>query len=205
MPAPAWHALLVRGSPRRYTRGEALLRQGEPGRFVLALTSGLAKVTRLDADGHEVVLAVRGRGEIVGEITYLDNRVRLATVTATTACLAYIVPDGSFRQIIADFDLNDLVFRHVSGRLRESEEIRSELASLPPRRRIARMLLRLSPDGYCGLSQADFAKAVGLSRSAVAGELAWFRERRMVVTGRQRVTITDCSRLVAFADGRVGL
>lgn len=181
-----------------------LVRQGEPGRYILALTSGLVKVTRLDPDGHELVLAVRGRGEVIGEITYLDNRARSATVTAISACLAYIVPDGYFRKIITDFNLNDLVFQHVTGRLRESEEIRSELTGLAPRRRIARTLLRLSLGDSCPLSQTDFARAVGLSRSAVASELAWFREQRLVVTGRRRVTIADRPRLAAIANGYPG-
>jgi CRP-like cAMP-binding protein len=162
----------------------------------------LVKVTRADPDGHELVLAVRERGEVVGEISYLDNRARSATVTAISPCLTYIVPDGRFRRIVTDFNLNDLVFQHVIGRLRESEEIRSELTGLSSRRRIARMLLRLSPGDFCALSQTDFAKAVGLSRSAVASELAWFREQCLVVTGRRRVTITDRPRLAALADGQ---
>jgi len=204
IPPAAWHALLVNGAPRRYDSGEVLVRQGEPGRYVLALTSGLVKVARLEPDGHELVLAVRGRGEIIGEITYLDNQERSATVTAISACLVYLVPGIRFRRIVSDFNISDAVLRHVTARLRESEDIRSELTRLPPRRRIARMLLRLSVGEDCALSQWDIAKAVGLSRSAVASELAWLREHGLVSTGRGRVTITDGLRLRALADGRPG-
>lgn len=204
IPPAAWHALLVNGSPRRYGIGEVLVRQGEPGQYVLALTSGLVKITRLEPDGYELVLAVRGRGEIIGEITYLGNQERTATVTAISSCLAYLVSGARFRRIVNDFNIGDAVFRHVTARLRESEEIRSELASLTPRRRIARMLLRFSVNEHCVLSQWDIARAVGLSRSAVAGELAWLRERGLVSTGRGRVTITDLMRLNDLADGQPG-
>jgi CRP-like cAMP-binding protein len=153
------------------------------------------KVTRLEPDGNEIVLAVRGRGEILGEATYLGDQVRSATVVAISICVTYVVPHLSFQRIVNEFSLNGPVLRHLSDRLRESEEIRSEIASLPPRRRIARMLLRFSLGDELALPQVDLAKAVGLSRSAVALELAWFREHGLVATGRGRVTITDRSRL----------
>jgi CRP/FNR family transcriptional regulator, cyclic AMP receptor protein len=66
------------------------------------------------------------------------------------------------------------------------------------------MLLRFSVGEHCVLSQWDIAKAVGLSRSAVAGELAWLRVHGLVSTGRGRVTITDLARLNDLADGRAG-
>jgi len=204
IPPEAWHALLVNGSPRHYRVGEVLVRQGEPGRYVLALTSGSVKVTRVEPDGHELVLAVRGRGEIVGVITYLDSQGRSATVTAISACLAYMVSEVRFRRIVGEFNIGDAILRHVTARLRESDDIRSELASLAPRRRIAKILLRFSVGEDCVLSQWDIAKAVGLSRSAVAGELAWLRLHGLVSTGRGRVTITDLARLNDLADGRAG-
>jgi CRP/FNR family cyclic AMP-dependent transcriptional regulator len=200
IPVQAWHALLASGTPRRYVTGEVLVRQGEQGRHVLALNYGLVKVTRLESDGHEMVLAVRGRGEIIGELTYLIDQVRSATVTAVHVCVAYIIPHSSFRRIVEEFTLNGLVLRHLTARLRESEEMRSELASLPPRRRIARMLLRFSLGGELTLPQADLARAVGLSRSAVALELAWLRDHGLVITSRGRVTIMAPSGLRRLAD-----
>ena len=202
IPSEAWHALLVNGSPRHYRPGEVLVRQGEPGRYVLALTSGSVKVTRVEPDGHELVLAVRGRGEIIGVMTYLDSQERSATVTAISACLVYMVSEVRFRRIVGEFKIGDAILRHITARLRESEDIRSELASLAPRRRIARMLMRFSLGEHCALSQWDIAKAVGLSRSAVAGELAWLRVHGLVNTGRGQVTITDLAGLNALADGR---
>lgn len=196
----AWRALLASGSPRQYANGQVLVRQGEPSTHVLALNHGLVKVTRLEPDGHELVLAVRGRGEVIGEATYLGDQVRSATVTAISVCVTYIVPHVSFRRFVQEFGLGERVLRHMTERLHESEEIRSELTGLPSRRRIARMLLRFSPGDVCALSQADLAKAVGLSRSAVAAELAWFRDQNIVVTGRSRVMIIDRSRLHHLAD-----
>jgi CRP-like cAMP-binding protein len=115
-----------------------------------------------------------------------------------------MVSEVRFRRIVGEFNVADAIMRHVTARLRESEDIRSELASMTPRRRIAKMLLRFSAGEHCVLSQWDIAKAVGLSRSAVSGELAWLRVHGLVSTGRGRVTITDLARLSDLADGRAG-
>jgi CRP/FNR family transcriptional regulator, cyclic AMP receptor protein len=204
MPAQAWHALLANGTPRRYVKGEMLVRQGESGEHVLAVNYGLVKVTRLEFDGHEMVLSVRGRGEVIGEATYLGNQARSATVTAMRVCVTYIVPHLTFRRIIEEFGLSSLVLRHLTDRLRESEEMRSELANLPPRRRIARLLLRFSHGDELTLAQTDLARAVGLSRSAVALELAWLRDHGLVTTSRGRVRITDRLRLLHLAADLAG-
>jgi CRP/FNR family transcriptional regulator, cyclic AMP receptor protein len=131
MSPQAWHALLVNGAPRRYVSGEVLVRQGELGSYVLVLNHGVVKVSRVEADGHELLLAVRGRGEIIGEGTYLGDQARTATVTAVSVCDTYIVSHVRFRRIVTDFNLKDLVLSHVTSRLRESEEIRSELTGPP--------------------------------------------------------------------------
>lgn len=204
IPAEAWQAILANGAPRSFSSGQNLVRQGEPGRHILALTTGLVKVTRVESDGRELVLAVRCRGEIIGEFSYLDSEARSATVTAISDCHTYLMPAERFRRIVSQFHIGDTVLRHITARLRESEDIRSELTSLPSRRRIARMLLRFSVDERCALSQEDIAKAVGLSRSAVAAELAWLRGRGLVSTGRGRVTITDLARLSDLAKGQTG-
>jgi CRP-like cAMP-binding protein len=201
MPPRAWHELIVNGAPRRYLNGQVLVRQGETGGYVLVLNRGLVKISRVEADGHELVLAVRGRGEVIGESTYVGERARSATVTAISACDTYIVSRVRFGAIITKFNLHEVVLSHVTGRLHESEDIRSELTGLPPRRRIARMLLRFSPGGTFALPQGDLAKAVGLSRSAVAAELAWLRAQRLVITGRGRVIIADRPRLTSLAAG----
>ena len=140
-----------------------------------------------------MALAVRGRGEVIGESTYLGNQPRSATVTAIGLCVTYIIPHLTFWRTVEDFGLNSLVLRHLTDRLRESEEMRSELANLPPRRRIARVLLRFSRSGELALAQAELARAVGLSRSAVALELAWLRDHGGVTT-RSCSTSSDSMR-----------
>lgn len=191
-----WRALLAAGAVRRFSTGEVLMRQGDPGTYVLALTAGNVKVSRVESQGDELLLAVRGPGEIIGEIAVLDGTVRSATVTSLGPCITYVLPAARFLRIIREFHAETVLLRHIIARYREGEEVRTELAELPARQRIARVLLRLAGavEGMhpaLELSQEELAHAAGLSRSAVATELAGLRRLGLVATGRRRLVICN--------------
>jgi len=54
------------------------VRQGDPGTHVLLPTAGIVKVTRFEPNGEELLLALRGPGEAIGEIAVLDGTERSA-------------------------------------------------------------------------------------------------------------------------------
>jgi CRP/FNR family transcriptional regulator, cyclic AMP receptor protein len=88
LPPEAWQALLANGMVRRFGKGEILMRQGEPGSHVFVLARGRVKVARVDTEGNELLLALRGVGDIVGELAVLGGGARSATVTALVPCLS---------------------------------------------------------------------------------------------------------------------
>lgn len=208
MPPRVWNALLSAGTSHGYRIGEPLLRQGDAGTHVLILTAGHVKVTRVEADGGELLLAVRGPGEVLGEMGVLDVAPRSATVTAVTPCLTYLLAAPRFARIVEEMGLRDLLFRHLLSRYREGEQIRAELSELPASQRVVRMLLRLAPASpgagglVLALSQDELARSVGLSRSATAAELAELRRRNLVTTSRRKIVVTDLAGLRALADTR---
>jgi CRP-like cAMP-binding protein len=205
LPPQVWQSLLHNGRAGRHRRGDVLLRQGDDGAHVLLLTAGRVKVTRVEYDGSEMLLAVRSPREALGEISAWDGSSRSATVTALEPCITYVISAAYFRRTIDEFSGADIVLRHLLSRLREGEDIRAELAHPSAAQRVARVLLRLgvslSRGGGesltldVGLSQEELARAVGLSRSSFAAELGTLRARGLVTTGRRRVVLHDLARL----------
>ena len=53
---------------RRFRRGETLVEQGLQGDALFILLNGRARVTASDTKGREVILAVLGGGDYVGEM-----------------------------------------------------------------------------------------------------------------------------------------
>ena len=177
------------------------MRQGDDGSYVLLLASGWVKVSRLEPDGREMLLALRGPGEALGEISAWDDSRRSATVAALGPCVAYVLSGAQFRRTVHELGAAEVFLRHVMKRLREGEDIRAELVGLSAMARVAHILVRLASSMNAdtdmpltldvGLSQEEMARAVGLSRSAFAAELAKLRRRGLVSTSREQVVLHD--------------
>lgn len=178
-----WAALCGLAPERGRPTRSLLLRQGDPGTHVLVMTSGSAAITRRDGRGRRTLLAVRGAGELFGELAVFDDGVRSASVLAVEPCRLHTVPATDFHRFVADHHLTLALLRHAVGRVRESEEIRQELATAPVPVRLASALLRLAaPSGQqlatpvvLRLTQDELAQLIGASRNTVVQALAPWR------------------------------
>ncbi|MEU8121054.1 Crp/Fnr family transcriptional regulator [Spirillospora sp. NPDC049024] len=199
-----WESLVAAGAERRFAAGDVLLRQGDPARHVLLLTRGRIKALLTLPDGEVLLLAVRGPGEILGEIAVLGGDDRSATVVAMDPCVTRVLPADRFRSLLRSAGAEEEMLRRAMRRLREGEAWRAETAALSAGPRVMRALLRLAvpagdgPPGV-GLGQLEIGQAVGLSRSVVAAELARLRDLGVVSTERGRTVITDLPRLRELA------
>ena len=144
LPPEAWQALLAGGAVRQFAKGEVLMRQGEPGSYVFVLAAGRVKVARVDADGNEFLLAVRGVADIIGELAVLGGGMRSATVTALVPCITYVLSAAAFLRIIRERRVEHILLRYLISRQRESDDARAELAGLTALERVGRVMLRLA-------------------------------------------------------------
>src|SRR6185312_14597555 len=75
-------ALTARGRRLQWPAGASLYLEGENCTTVLIVVSGRVKVFSLTADGEEILLAVRGPGSLLGELSAVDGAPRSASVAA---------------------------------------------------------------------------------------------------------------------------
>ena len=181
-----------------------LLRQGEPPTHVIGLVAGRVKVSRTSPDGNILILAIRGPGEILGDMAVLGGDGRSATVMAVDHCETRITLADRFLSLVRSLGLEDQLLRQAMARIRESDEWRAELTALPAGPRVVRTLLRLALPRAAmptdvALDQTELGQAAGLARSTVAVELSRLREQGVIATVRRRILITDLPRLQALA------
>ncbi|MBW3621603.1 MAG: Crp/Fnr family transcriptional regulator, partial [Actinobacteria bacterium] len=130
--------LRSRGIARRYARGSVLCREQQPSDAVFLLQVGRVKVSYLTPEGREVVLALRGPGEVIGELGVLDGGPRSATVTALDDVEAVVVPAARYRELVAsDPELSFRLLRLVIGRLRDADRMLVEHGAYDASRRVA--------------------------------------------------------------------
>jgi len=206
-------ALLEAGTARHYRKGEPLFVAGDAGGFVVLITEGRVKVTAPAPNGAEAVLSLRGPGDLVGELSALEDEAvdRGATVVALDPVVCRVVRAEDFREILASRPAISLgLLRMVSARLRASDRRLVEYGAYDTVRRLARLLAEMAgADGRepergrvhvlrTGLTQDDLAGMVGASRESVARGLATLRSLGLVSTGRGRVDVRDLPGLRTF-------
>ncbi|WP_308198435.1 Crp/Fnr family transcriptional regulator [Actinomadura terrae] len=211
LPEGGWARLAGAGSARTFLPGELMLHQGRKDDHLLVLLHGRVKVTWSGADGNEIVLAVRGAGDVLGEIAPLSGTGHSANVSAIDWCAVRIVPLTDFDRAIKEMNSAHALINHAVNRLREGEIFRAELPTLPAEQRVIRTLLRLavSPTARyrpgnaaeVPLDQREFGRTVGLSRGVVSGDLAKLAARGLIQTGRGRILIHDLDALRRMVRG----
>ncbi|MFE0171248.1 Crp/Fnr family transcriptional regulator [Streptomyces sp. NPDC059002] len=204
-------ALLALGVARDYAAGDVLLPERATTSYVVAILSGWAMVSVETERGHRLILALRGAGELVGELAAVDRRPRSATVAALGDVGSVVIPGDRFRGFLgASPAASALVLKQLSSRLRSSDGERRSLASENVLQRLAARLVELAhrtgrrnPDGSVTidlpLPQHDLAASVGSTREAVAKALRLLREQGIVRTATRRLVVTDVEPLRLLA------
>ncbi|MCM2388835.1 Crp/Fnr family transcriptional regulator [Streptomyces albipurpureus] len=211
--------LLGLGAERRFAAQEHLLRENDEGSHVLVILNGWAVVsTATERASSRLILALRGPGELVGEMAMLDGSPRSATITALGPLSARVIMSERFRRFVAGTpQANGLLMAQLAARLRSADEERRSLASLTVLQRLAERLLELPAVGpsngrygtgnseaqvvLVDLAQHDLADAVGATREAVAKALRLLRDADVVRTGQRRIELVDPGVLRLLASG----
>ncbi|MGH3390600.1 MAG: cyclic nucleotide-binding domain-containing protein, partial [Actinomadura sp.] len=84
-------ALRAAARPRTYPNRMPLCHEGDESDHVVVIESGWAKVTSATENGHEVMLAIRGPGDLVCEGAVLGHRRRSGTVAAISPLRSLII------------------------------------------------------------------------------------------------------------------
>jgi CRP/FNR family cyclic AMP-dependent transcriptional regulator len=198
--------LLGRGVQRRYERGRTLLDQGTAGRAVLILCDGVVKISALSADGHESVLGLRTRGDLIGEMAFVTGAPRSARVVAATPTDARMLTESEFTAYLAAWPAAaSEVTAAVVRKLRKANERRAEFLTCSAAARVAVILsetaLALGHPVAGGLSigseitQADLASLAAVSLSTLEKVLQTLERSGLVERRRRALVITDPTRL----------
>jgi CRP-like cAMP-binding protein len=200
---PEEHRAFLRlGRRRRFRGGAILFREGDRSSGLLAIISGRAKVSSFTDEGKEVVVTIRGTGELLGEDFAIDGEPRSASGTALGPVEALEVGIEPFTEFLQQYPRVGLVLlRMVNRRLREATRWHIVHRSHDLTARIAARLVDLA-DRYgevsgsrvrilVPLTQEELAAWVGVSREAVSMALRALRERGWIETHRRGVTVLD--------------
>ena len=204
------NALSSLGAARDYPAGATLCLEGDPTTLVFVLLRGWVKILSTTRDGHEVVRALRGDGDIVGETAGETTGRRNATIQAIGRVRALVVPHDKFSSFLDANQGADRAYRRVvNQKWNDTDTMLRRYAGTTGAQRLAALLLDLAErhgrdvDGATHLamplSQQELASLAGTSRATVTRAFSNWRKRRLIQTGQRRITILDQTALGKLA------
>jgi CRP-like cAMP-binding protein len=202
--------LLSRGTTRRLVADTVLMHEGDPTNHVLVLLSGWVRVYQTTPNHQVVLLALRGPGDVIGDIAAMMDTPRTATVDSMQEIRFMQFRHDDFLACVHERpDLSVALLKQMAARLRDSDAARVDFAALDVAQRVASLLVHLAdthgimtPRGVevpIPLTQLDIANRVGGSLRAVARAVATFRERGLLVTACREFVVTAPDVLRSFS------
>jgi CRP/FNR family cyclic AMP-dependent transcriptional regulator len=189
---------------KTFPSGANVITAEERGDSVYVILEGTAKVYVTHTDGTEVILAILGPGEIVGEMSAADSLGRSASVLALEDSTLLWMDRRTF---LSSMEEMPTVARNLVGilcrRLRLADTHTRSLAALDVHGRVAAQLLAfareygepLSDGGTLiplRLTQTDLAALLGASRVRVNQALGYYRKRGSISLNKDhRIIVRD--------------
>jgi CRP/FNR family transcriptional regulator, cyclic AMP receptor protein len=198
--------LLTYSRFERYPAGHEIFAKGSQATTMMAVLRGTVRISSISLTGKEVVLNIINPGEIVGEIALLDGGPRSGDAVATADCELLVLNRRDLMPFLenhADICLvlikilcerlrrtseqvEDLVFRHVKGRIAKAL---LQLSKHSGRRQVEGRLLELH------LSQSELGNIVGSTRESVNKQLTEWEEAGIVAIAKELIVIHDAAAL----------
>lgn len=100
-------------------KGEVLFNRGDPGDAVYLVQLGWLKVVLNDSGGNELVINQIGPGEIIGEMSFIDELPRSAGAVALSPVQMYRLGNADFKTVLDRYPQMGMLFaKNISERLR---------------------------------------------------------------------------------------
>jgi CRP-like cAMP-binding protein len=201
-------ALLEVGTPLRFEDDEFLLFQGATGDFLFVLTSGLVKLFVHAENNSQTTLAIRSRGDLIGEHAVLDNKPQTATASASGRVTALRIYGADF---LALAGRSPSAQAAVTGYLVDQVRFLTERLAAEriwdARPRLAQVLYQLAeeygqPDSggliRIPITQTDLGELAGVAASTMGRVMRDLKERGIVSTRYREITIRDLGQLASI-------
>ena len=188
--------------PRNYLKNSMIILEEEYGDLVFVIKTGTIKITRVNDEGKEVILALLGPGEMFGELAILDGEARSANALAQENCELLAINKEDFLDILKNnFTVSYNVMYELAKRLRKSDQQIEALSLSDAEHRIGVSLLNLAEDmgvirkGKVTIQnlpfQQDIANMAGTSRETVSRVLKILEKKSMISKEGHTLVIPD--------------
>ncbi len=204
-------ALARLGLPRAVEEDGFFFFQDDPAEQVFILLQGQVKLCQITPEGQQVNLRTIAPYQVFGAVGAVrPGATYPACAQALEDSVALAIASADFQRILSAnpalmFDLMTMMTDYI----REMQERYREMVTEQVEQRIARVVVRLAgqlgrriPEGIeLIFSRQDLAEMAGTTLYTVSRVLSGWEKRGLVLTGRERLVITQPHALMQVAEG----
>ena len=187
---------------KNYPKNSMIILEEEYGDKLFIVKNGTVKITRVNDEGKEVILALLGSGDFFGEMAILDGESRSANALAQEKCELVTINREDFLDLLKNnFQVCMNLLEELAVRLRKSDQQIEALSLSDAEHRIGVSILNLAEDrgviknGEVTIEslpyQQDIANMAGTSRETVSRVLKLFEDRMLVSKTGHTLKISD--------------
>lgn len=187
---------------RTFQKNTMIVIEEDSADTLYIIDTGSVKITRLNDEGREVILAILGSSEFFGEMALLDGQGRSANVMALDDTVMYTLTRRDFLDVLKRFpSISIQLLREMTSRLRKSDQQIKSLSLSDAEHRIGIALHRIAEDmGTFKMGQVvikrlpyqqDIANMAGTSRETVSRMLKSLEEKGILERDGRRLILKD--------------
>jgi CRP/FNR family transcriptional regulator len=189
-----------------HKKGEAIILQDSDVNGLYIIVDGMVRISRTSEDGRVKVLAILSPGDIMGEMSILDEELASATAEAFEDSKLLFIRREDFQNILLKYPAISLsVAKVLARRLRLADKEIEELTFYSVKARVIKILLELA-DRYgrktdtglmisLKLTHQELADMVGSSRETVSRIISALEKRSLIINEGGYTVIKDIERL----------
>ena len=188
--------------------GELIIGHMDESHDVLFLLAGLARVNVYALSGRQVSFRDIRPGDVVGELSAIDDKARSASVESLQPSTFMVMPQAVFHDLLRSHpSVLFAILRHLTTQVRALTERVFEFSTLAVRNRVHAEILRLARDqgGSDAVirpapTHSEIASRISTHREAVTRELSRLEELGLIVRQGRSLRVKDLDRLQAMVE-----
>lgn len=205
--------VLEQARSSRYPRDSAIFEQDAPTEHFFLLLDGHVRVVRITPEGEQVISRYVNAGEMFGLAVAMGRATYPARAIAAVDCVVVAWPNSAFAELARRFpSFGANTYRTIGRWLQDTHTRMLELVTAQVEQRVAHALLRLAhqagrktAEGIeidFPITRQDIAEMTATTLHTVSRVMSAWEEKKIVISGRQRVVIVDPHGLMLIAEQR---
>ncbi len=194
---------------KHFKKGDLILEEGKPSRYVYCLMSGKGKLSKYNPSGKEQIIRFVKSGNLIGYRSVFNEEPITLNLTAIEDVTACIIPKDVYKKLLSNKDFTLEMLRLLSNDLKLANMTIAQLAQHSVKERMAETLLHLEDifgtdrEGNINinLSREELANIIGTASESVIRILSSFKKENIIFSKAKKIKLLKKDRLYNIAEG----